>query len=77
MENPNQPPQKPPTEKELRKMEEDMSKRYTLVFTKRELIILFNVLNAPDYKLGDAKVILPVADKIQALIAVDSNIKAS
>lgn len=77
MENPNRPPQKPPTEKELRKLEEDMNKRYTLVFTKRELLILFNVLNTPDYKLGDAKAILPVADKIQAIIAVDSNMKAN
>ena len=63
-----------PSKKQVEKQIADLKKQYTLSFTKHELIVMFNVLVSKEYRLGDAQVIFPAVRKIEALVAVDSNI---
>jgi len=55
---------------------EDLNKTYSLNFTKQELIIMFNVLVKQDYRIGDAALLYPAVRRIEALVAVDTNIQA-
>lgn len=41
---------------------------------RRELIVIYNILSSLQYKLGDAKVVLQILDKLQPHVAVDTNI---
>lgn len=52
----------------------DLQKKHTLVFTKQELIIIFNAIVKQSYPLGAAKAIIPVIDKIEPLVVQESNI---
>ena len=73
MEKPNsQLPKVDP--KELKKLEEGMAKKFTLTFTKREVIVLFNVINQIDIHLGDARILLPIAEKLNSVAAIATNI---
>lgn len=48
----------------------------TLQFSQAELKILFNVMNSVSVKLGDAKLLLPIADKILEKIKPDPKSEA-
>lgn len=41
---------------------------------RREVIVVHNILSTLQYKLGDAKVVLGILDKLTAYAAVDTNI---
>ena len=46
---------------------------YTLTFTKRQWIIIFNTLVKPEYPLGAARIILPIVDQIEPVVAASSD----
>ena len=53
----------------------DLNKEYTVSLTKQELIIIFNVLIANQYRVGDAVLLYPAIKKIEAIVAIDTNIQ--
>lgn len=63
------------SEEQAKKIEKEMNQLLSLTLTKREWIIIFNIMNSMDYKLGDARELLKTTDKIQSIIAVETNIK--
>ncbi len=60
--------------KDLERRLEDLTTEYTLKFTKQELIIIFNILVQTQWKIGDAHLMWDAVQRIQAIVAVDSNI---
>lgn len=64
-----------PKDKRSVKLDKTLDNKYTLTFTKAELIFIFNVLLSREYKLGDAAIGFPVIKRIEPLIVVDSNIE--
>jgi hypothetical protein len=40
----------------------------SLDFTKREWLIIFNVLSRQEYRLGDALLVMPIVDKIAPIV---------
>lgn len=51
-------------------LEQDVS----VTLKRRQWVVLNNILVAIQYKIGDAKIVLPIVDEIMKVAAVDSNI---
>lgn len=65
-------------EKRQKLLQEKLDNEYTIKFKKREWIVIYNLLisegkNPRFFTLGDARLILPIVDKIQAIAALDDN----
>lgn len=54
--------------------EKILNQEVSITLKRRQWIILNNILVSLQYKLGDAKHILPIADELFKVSAVDSNI---
>lgn len=52
-----------------------LDEEHTVTFTTRDLIVIFNILIGGSYKLGDAVLVKSIVDKLQPLVAVDTNVK--
>lgn len=52
----------------------EMNKEFSLVFTKKELTVIFNILTSVNAKYGDFLAIKPIVDKVEPIVAVASNI---
>lgn len=57
--------------------ERSMQEEHRMMFTKAELIVIFNVLTNVQAKYGDFMAIYPIVQKIQPIVAVDSNIPSN
>lgn len=55
--------------------EKVLNQNVSITLTRRQWVVLNNILVTLQYKLGDAKFILPIADEIMKVAAVDSNIE--
>jgi hypothetical protein len=51
-----------------------LERNYTLTFTQREWIMIFNIITSLQYKLGDSELLLPIMHKIESVCAVETNI---
>lgn len=45
-----------------------------MIFTKGELLAIFNILTNVSLKYGEYKIVGPIIEKITPIVAVDSNI---
>lgn len=74
--HPNQmnPNNKPPSEEEQKVFEAALNEVHNVSFKKRELIAIFNILTKIDMKYGDSLVIVPIVQKLESIVAVESNI---
>lgn len=70
--NPNQPPK--PSPEQQKAFDEAMNAEHTLTFKKKELIVIFNILTKIDMKYGDSLIISPIVQKLEPIVAVDTNI---
>lgn len=70
--DPNQPPQ--PSKEEQAAYEAAMNVEHTMVFQKKELVVIFNILTKIDMKYGDSLIIGPIVRKLEPIVAVDTNI---
>lgn len=59
-------------EKDL--LEKELDKEHAVLFKKRELILIFNMLVTAPMKFGDFVVVEPIIKKIEPVVAVASNI---
>jgi len=55
-------------------VEAAMKEDHTLVFTKYELAVIFNVLTRAQVKYGEAMEFKPIIDKIEPIVAAATNI---
>lgn len=69
----NMNPQEP-SEEEKKAFEAAMNEEHTLVFKKKELVVIFNILTKIDMKYGDSLIIAPIVQKLEKIVAVESNI---
>lgn len=70
--NPKDPNQ--PTEEEKKVFEAAMDEEHTISLKKKELIVIFNILCKIDMKYGDSLIIAPIVQKLEPIVAVESNI---
>jgi len=54
--------------------EAELEKDHPMVFKKKELIAIFNILTQLQFKYGDWVVLEPIVKKIEPIVAVASNI---
>ena len=64
-------------EKLKQQIEEELNKSYTVKFTKRQWVTIYNLLAADGrnprlYSLGDAKIVNEICDQIQSVADLDS-----
>lgn len=57
-----------------KKMQEKLDTEVTMTFRFEELLIMFNILTRIDMKYGDSLKIVPLVQKLEKIVAVDSNI---
>lgn len=57
-----------PEAKREKKYLETLDNQYTLKFSKKELIGIFNILVSTQYKIGDAMLIYPVVKRIEPIV---------
>lgn len=66
-------------EKTLEEMQADIDAKskelHTLEFSKLELTIIFNLLVKAEYSLANARVLLPIIDKIEPIVVAETNIE--
>jgi hypothetical protein len=60
--------------KEKKILEEELEKEHAVIFKKRELILIFNLLTTLSMKYGDFIVVNPIIKKLEPIVAVASNI---
>jgi hypothetical protein len=65
---------KPTKEEEEVRLQKTLDEVCDVKLLRREVIVIHNILSTLQYKLGDAKVVLGILDKLTAHAAVDSNI---
>lgn len=56
--------------------DEVLNKEISITLARRQWIVIFNILVSQAYKLGDAKIVNEIVDKLQPEVAVDTNIKS-
>ena len=54
--------------------EESLKEEHQVTFTKKELLIIFNLMTRMDFKYGDFVNIQPIVAKIEPIVAVETNI---
>lgn len=54
--------------------EATLEEEHTLVFKKKELLAIFNILTNVQLKYGDFAVVDPIIKKVMPIVTVDSNI---
>lgn len=42
---------------------------------RRQWIVVYNILVSQNYRLGDARIVNEICDKLQPIVAVDTNIE--
>ena len=60
--------------KRQEQFEKMLEEQHSMVFKKKELILIFNVLTRLDCKYSDFLAIAPIIEKLQPIVAVDTNI---
>lgn len=66
-----------PTPEQLAALKKAMEEEHRMVFTRAELIVIFNVFTNVTVKYGDFVQMKSIIDKIGPIVAVDSNIPGS
>ncbi|MBU6501171.1 MAG: hypothetical protein KGJ89_05390 [Patescibacteria group bacterium] len=46
------------------KLQMELDTEYSVVFKKREWVLIYNILTSVTYKLGDATLVLPIVEKV-------------
>lgn len=54
--------------------EASLNEEHQMTFTKKELLIIFNLMTRMDFKYGDFMNIKPIVDKIEPIVAVETNV---
>jgi len=67
-------PNNKPDPKAQAAFEAAMKEKHTMVFTKAELTVIFNILTGEKFQYGNLIVIHPIVQKLHPIVAVDSNI---
>lgn len=55
--------------------EKILNQEESITLKRRQWIVIFNILVSQQYRLGDAKIVNDIVDKLQSIVAVDSNIE--
>lgn len=63
-----------PNIKRKTKIDKTLDNKYTITFTKQELIFLYNVVLSREYKIGDAVIGFTAIKKIEPFVVIDTNI---
>lgn len=63
-----------PSPEEQEKINNRLNQLHNLTLKQREWIVIYNILVSLQYKLGDAKIVNDICDKIQPIVAIDSSI---
>jgi hypothetical protein len=65
--------------KELKKLQDDLDAKskeiHAVEFSKLELTIIFNELVKKEWTINNARYVIGIIDKIEPIVAQDSNIK--
>ena len=65
---------KPSKEEQDAQLQKRLDEECDVKLLRREVIVIHNILSTLQYKLGDAKIVLGILDKLTVFAAVDSNI---
>jgi len=60
--------------KEKEAFEKELDKEHPMMFKKRELIVIFNMIVTSTMKYGDFAIFKPIIEKIEPIVAVASNV---
>lgn len=62
------------TPEEQANLDAQLDKIYSVEMKQRQWIVIYNVLVGQSYRLGDAKIINEICDRLQPVVVVASNI---
>lgn len=59
-------------EKAKARLERELNNEYTLKLKKRDWLVIYNILTSLSYKLGDARIVNSIVERVQAIAALDA-----